>query len=58
MIIRFYDIIIEKFQNLKMGANSINTFYSRFICLVLDLEYILKIFIWEFKYKLILYLKN
>lgn len=45
---------IEKFQNLKIGFSSFKNFYSEFIYLASDLEYISEIFIKEFKYKLTL----
>lgn len=37
-----------------MGISSFNDFYSEFIRLALDLEYMSKILIREFKYKLTL----
>lgn len=43
---------MEKFWHLKMDTSSFNHFYSQFIHLVLDLEYILKILFSKFKYKL------
>lgn len=47
--------VIEKFEDLKIVANSFNNIYSRFIYLASNLEYTLKIVIWEFKYNLTLY---
>lgn len=41
-----------------MGASLFNNFYSEFIQLVLDLEYISKMLIWEFKYKLMPHLQD
>lgn len=37
--------VIEKFWNLKIGISSFNDFYSKFIYLALNLEYMSKIFI-------------
>ncbi len=43
---------MEKFRELKMGTSSFTDFYSEFIRLASDLEYTSKMFIREFKYKL------
>ena len=39
-----------------MRTKLFSNFYSKFTWLVFDFEYILKMLIWEFKHKLILYL--
>lgn len=41
-------------HELKIGASLLNNFYSKFIQLVSDFEYILEMFIQEFKHILIL----
>lgn len=46
---------INMFQKLKMGTRLFNNFYSKFICLALDLEYIYEMLIQKFKHKLILH---
>ena len=50
--------VMEKFRDLKICVSSLNDFYSEFICLTSDLEYILEMLIWEFKYKLTSRLQN
>lgn len=47
---------MKKFWDSKMGINLFNDFYSEFIHLTLNLNYISKMLVHEFKYKLILYL--
>ena len=49
---------IKKFPKLKMGASLFSDFYSEFIWLASDLEYILKMLIQKFKYKLTLRLHD
>lgn len=44
---------MEKFQDLKMGTNLFNNFYSEFIHLALDIEYMFVMLIQKFKHKLI-----
>ena len=43
---------IEKFRELKMGSESFNVFYSKFIKLAAKLEFIKKILLQEFVHKL------
>ena len=43
---------MEKFRVLKIDTNLFNNFFSKFIYLTLDLEYISEILIWEYNYKL------
>ena len=45
---------MEKFRELKMGASLFNDFYSEFIQLASNLEYISKMLIRKFKHKLML----
>lgn len=45
--------ILKKFQKLKIVASSFSNFHSKFIKLISNLEYILEIFVWELKHKLI-----
>ena len=49
---------MKKFRELKMEANSFRDFYSEFIRLTSDLEYISEMFIREFKHKLTPRLQN
>ncbi len=43
---------MEMFRELKIGTNLFNDFYSEFICLALDLEFISEMLIQKFKHKL------
>lgn len=48
--------VMEKFQELKMGTSFFGDFYSEFYWLASDLKYTSKMFIQEFKHKLMPYL--
>lgn len=50
--------VIENFWELKMGASFFSDFYTEFIRLTSDLEYISEILIWQFIQKLISQLQD
>ena len=43
---------MKKFRELKIEASLFSNFYSEFIQLTFDFEYISEMFIWDFKHKL------
>ena len=49
---------MEKFRGLKIGASWFSDFYSKFIWLASDHEYITEMFIWEFQHKLTPWLQD
>lgn len=49
---------IEKFREFQIGTNKFINFYSEFIQLASDLEYISEMLICKFKHKLTLRLQN
>ncbi len=49
---------MEKFRELKMGTSLFNDFYSEFIQLAFNLEYISEMLIKKFKHKLMLQLQD